>query len=75
MGWWGFLAPANTPPPIVNKLNEEIRKALAAVDVRERLEATGAIPVGNSPDEFAKQIKTNVDIYVKVAREAKIRAE
>lgn len=75
VGWWGFLAPANTPQPIVNKLNEEIRKALAAVDVRERLEATGAIPVGNSPDEFAKQIKTNVDIYVKVAREAKIRAE
>lgn len=75
VGWWGFLAPANTPQPIVNKLNEEIRKALAAVDVRERLEATGAIPAGNSPDEFAKQIKTNVDIYVKVARDAKIRAE
>jgi tripartite-type tricarboxylate transporter receptor subunit TctC len=75
VGWWGFLAPANTPQPLVNKLNEEIRKALAAAEVRERLEATGAIPVGNSPDEFAKQIKTNVDIYVKVARAANIRAE
>jgi tripartite-type tricarboxylate transporter receptor subunit TctC len=75
VGWWGFLAPANTPQPIVMKLNEEIRKALAAVEVRQRLEATGAIPAGNSPGEFAKQIKTNVDIYVKVARAANIRAE
>jgi tripartite-type tricarboxylate transporter receptor subunit TctC len=75
LGWWGFLAPANTPQPIINKLNEEIRKALTAVDVREGLEATGAIPVGNSPDEFAKQIKTDVDLYTKVAREANIRAE
>lgn len=75
VGWWGFLAPANTPQPIVDRLNGEIRKALAAAEVRERLEATGAIPAGNSPDEFAKQIKTNVDIYVKVARAANIRAE
>jgi tripartite-type tricarboxylate transporter receptor subunit TctC len=75
VGWWGFLAPANTPQPVVIKLNEEIRRALAAAEVRERLEATGAIPVGNSPEEFAKQIKTNVEIYAKVAREANIRAE
>jgi tripartite-type tricarboxylate transporter receptor subunit TctC len=75
LGWWGFLAPANTPQPIVARLNEEIRKALAAPDVRERLEATGAIPVGNSAEEFAQQIKTSVDIYVKVARNANIRAE
>ena len=40
----GFLAPANTPQPIVMKLNGEIRKALAAVEVRERRKATGAIP-------------------------------
>lgn len=39
-----FLAPANTPQPIVIKLNGEIRKALAAVEVRERRKATGAIP-------------------------------
>ena len=75
VGWWGFLAPANTPQPIVNRLNEEIRKALAAAEVRERLEATGAIPAGNSPEEFSKQIKTHVDLYVKVARAANIRAE
>jgi tripartite-type tricarboxylate transporter receptor subunit TctC len=75
LGWWGFLAPAGTPQPIVAKLNAEIRKALATPEVRERLEATGAIPVGNSAEEFAKQIKTSVDIYVKVARDANIRAE
>jgi hypothetical protein len=51
------------------------RRYQAAPHLRERLAATGAIPVGNSAETFARQIKTRVDIYVTVAREANIRAE
>ena len=51
------------------------RRCKAAPDLRERLAATGAIPVGNSAETFARQIKTRIDIYVTVARDANIRAE
>jgi hypothetical protein len=51
------------------------RRCKAAPDLREHLAVTGAIPVGNSAETFARQIKTNVDIYVKVARDANIRAK
>jgi len=51
-------------------------KTLANPEVRERLEASGAIPVGgNTPQEFAAQIKATIDVYVKVAREGKIQAQ
>ena len=75
LAWFGLFAPAKTPMPIVRRLHGEIVKALAQPDVRERLEALGAIPVGNTPEEFAAQIKATIDVQVKVARAANIRAE
>jgi tripartite-type tricarboxylate transporter receptor subunit TctC len=73
--WFGLFAPANTPRPIVMKLHAEIVKALAAPEIRERLEAVGVEVVGNMPDQFAAQIRSDLDRYIKVAREANIRAE
>ncbi len=75
IAWWGMFAPAGTPGAIVKKLHDEIVKALKAPEVRERLQALGAIPVGNTGAEFAVQIKTAIDRYVKVARESNIRSE
>ena len=75
IAWWGLFGPAKMPAPLVSRLNGEIVKALANPEVRERLEALGAIPVGNTPQEFAAQIKATIDVYVKVAREGKIQAQ
>ena len=52
--WFGLLAPAGTPPDIVNRIQQEVAKALATPAVKEKLLAQGAIPSGNSPAEFAK---------------------
>ena len=54
--WFGLLAPAGTPPDIVNRIQQETAKALASPAVKEKLLAQGAIPGGNMPQDFAKMI-------------------
>jgi tripartite-type tricarboxylate transporter receptor subunit TctC len=54
--WFGLLAPAGTPPDIVNRIQQETAKALASPAVKEKLLAQGAIPGGNTPQEFARMI-------------------
>ncbi len=54
--WFGLLAPAGTPPEIVNRIQQETAKALGTPAMKERLLAQGAIPSGNTPAEFAKLI-------------------
>lgn len=73
--WYGLLAPANTPREIVARLHAEIVKALAAPEVRERFESFGTEPVGNTPEAFAAQIRSDIVKWRKVARAANIRAE
>jgi tripartite-type tricarboxylate transporter receptor subunit TctC len=73
--WYGLFAPANTPREIVTKLNGEIIKSLATAETRERLESIGLLPIGSTPEQLAAQIRGDIDKFVKVAREAKIRAE
>lgn len=51
--WFGLLAPAGTPPEIVNRIQQETAKALASPAVKEKLLANGAIPSGNTPQQFA----------------------
>ncbi len=66
--WFGLLAPAGTPADIVSRLQQESAKALASPAVREKLEAQGAIPGGNTPVEFARMI---ADEHAKWARVVK----
>ena len=68
-GWYGILAPAGTPRPVIEKLNQEFVKALTAPLVRERLRALGADPVGNSPEEFAAFIKAELAKYATVIKD------
>jgi tripartite-type tricarboxylate transporter receptor subunit TctC len=73
--WYGAVAPAKTPREIVVRLNQEIRKALALPDVKERMASLGADIVASSPDETAAFFKSEVAKYTKVARAANIRSD
>jgi tripartite-type tricarboxylate transporter receptor subunit TctC len=73
--WYGVLAPARTPKAIVSRLHDEIVRALALPEVRERLNSVGFELVGSTPDEFAAFIKSEIAKWTKVVRAAKISAE
>jgi tripartite-type tricarboxylate transporter receptor subunit TctC len=75
LGWWGILAPAKTPKPIIQKLNMALVKALNANEVKNKFVTANATPIGNTPEEFREQIKEEVDLYVKVAKQANIKAD
>jgi tripartite-type tricarboxylate transporter receptor subunit TctC len=66
--WFGLLAPAGTPPDIVARIQQESAKALASPAVREKLEAQGAIPGGNTPAEFARMIADEHAKWAKVVK-------
>ena len=73
--WYGFLAPAHTPKPIVDRLNREIVKILGLPDVKEKLAALGAEVVGNSPQEFAAAIRADVEKWKRIVVETGAKAE
>lgn len=75
VSWVGILAPAKTPPPIIDKLQNEIAAVLRMPVVRERYEALGIDPVGNTPDQFAAQIRADLARWDKVVKAANIRLE
>ena len=75
IAWFGLLAPAATPRPIIDRLAAEIRRIVEMPDVRARIEATGAEPVGTTPEAFAQRIASDVDKWKKVAGAAKIRID
>lgn len=68
--WFGILAPAGTPPDIVNKLQQEIAKALASTVVKEKLISQGADPVGNTPEQFAAHIHAETKKWAKVVKDS-----
>ena len=74
-GWYGVLAPARTPQPIIAKLNQEIVRILHTQEMKGRLSADGSEPVGSSPEQFAAHIKSEVSKWRKVVGEIGIRAE
>jgi tripartite-type tricarboxylate transporter receptor subunit TctC len=73
--WYGVLAPARTPRAIINKLHAEVAKAVRAPDLRDRLLNEGAIPVGNTPEQFAVFIQRELERWAKVIKDAGIRVE
>ena len=75
VGWFGWLAPAKTPRPIVARLNAEIVKALKAPDVRERLLSQSTEPVGNSQQQFSAFLKSERDKWAGVIKRAGIRMD
>ncbi len=73
--WYGMLAPAGTPKPVVDKLNALMVKSLQARDIQESYAAQGFIPVGSSPQQFAKKIEESISKFRGVVRDAKIPLE
>jgi tripartite-type tricarboxylate transporter receptor subunit TctC len=73
--WSGLLAPAGTPAPIVDRVHFETVKALARADVRARFATLGVAPIGNSPDEFAAAVKSEIPRWAKVIKAAGIKQD
>jgi tripartite-type tricarboxylate transporter receptor subunit TctC len=73
--WWGVLAPAGTPPAIVERLNKEIRKTLQVAEIRDRLSEQGIETVGSTPAEFGAHIRAETDKWVRVVKTASIETQ
>ena len=73
--WYGVLAPAGTPGDIVNALNAAIVKAVQKEDFRARLAQMGADPVAETPENFSKLLKEEIDRWATVVRESKAKPE
>ena len=71
--WFGVLAPGPTPKPIVARLNKEIVQHLRSADLKARLAAEGADPVGSTPAEFEQVIRRDIDKYVRIVKAAGVR--
>jgi tripartite-type tricarboxylate transporter receptor subunit TctC len=74
-GWFGFAAPARTPKEVVVILNKEIVRILALPEVKERLIAQGAEPVGDTPEQFAQYIKSEAAKWGKVIKTLNLKIE
>jgi len=73
--WYGILAPAGTPVPIVERLNREIVAATKSAKIQERLIGEAVIPVGSSPDEFTAHIKKELARMARVVKESGVKFE
>jgi tripartite-type tricarboxylate transporter receptor subunit TctC len=72
ISWTGLAGPAKLPQPIVDRLNAELRKALAAPDVKSRLEAMGGDPRATTPDEMKALVTRQYETWKKLAVEANL---
>jgi tripartite-type tricarboxylate transporter receptor subunit TctC len=73
--WFGMVAPAGTPQPIIDRLQKEIAAVLQTPAMQQRLEIEGADPVGNSAAEFGRVIKDEIAMWNEVAAAAGIKPQ
>ena len=74
-GWFGIVAPAGTPAPVVRRFNEEINKALKSPDVIERLQKAYAFAEGGSAEDFSKFLADEGARWTKLVRDVGIQPE
>ena len=72
MAYYGIIGPKGLPKEVVDKVNAAVRKALEDPAVKKRIEDTGSIVVGNTPEQFAEQIKTEFSVYKDVVAKQKL---
>lgn len=75
LSWVGVAAPAQTPAPVVERLNAELRRALALPEVRERLATLGAVPNPTSPAEMRQMVAGQVTTWRRVVEAANIERQ
>jgi len=73
--WWGLLAPAGTPAPIVNQLNQAVNKILASPQIKASFLREGALAAQMTPQQFGEVIRNDVDRWKKLAKERNIVAD
>jgi tripartite-type tricarboxylate transporter receptor subunit TctC len=73
--WYGLVAPAATPRPVVARLHEEVQKALQTPEVRERMSAVGGEVAPGTPEQFGALIRSDRTRYEKLVREANIKPD
>ncbi len=75
MAYYGILGPKGLPKEVIDKVHEGTLKALQDPAVRKRIEDTGSLIIGNTPAEFAQQIKAEFEVYKKVVDTAKLKLD
>jgi tripartite-type tricarboxylate transporter receptor subunit TctC len=75
LGWFGFMVPAGTPKPVIDKLYQDTAKVLQSPDIRTRFEQIGMVPVGNAPADFAKAIHEESARWAKIIKQRKLQIE
>ncbi|CAM8622179.1 MAG: hypothetical protein RJB68_1337 [Pseudomonadota bacterium] len=75
MAFYGIYGPKGLPKDVIDKINAGVKKVLEDPAVRKRIEDTGSLVVGNSPEQFAEQIKAEFEVYKKVVDSAKLRLD
>jgi tripartite-type tricarboxylate transporter receptor subunit TctC len=73
--WYGLLAPAGTPPPVIARINAEALRSLRSAEMKERLAADGAEPQGSTPEEFGALIRSELEKWGRVTRAAGIEPQ
>ena len=75
MAYYGILGPKGMPREVVDKVNAAMRKVLEDPAVRKRIEDTGSVVLGNTPEQFALQMKDELAVYRKVVETSKLKLE
>ena len=75
VNWYGLIAPAKTPKPVVDKISAEVAKAMQSPEMAQRLTAEGSEAVGTTPKEFEAHIKAEHELWSRVIKQAGIKGE
>jgi tripartite-type tricarboxylate transporter receptor subunit TctC len=75
MSWLGLAAAPQTPRPIIDRLNSELRRALEAPDIKVWLAQTGVLAAPSSPEELQRRVETEIELYARIAEVNGIKAE
>jgi tripartite-type tricarboxylate transporter receptor subunit TctC len=73
--WFGMVVTGSSPPAAVARLNAEVNNALKAPDVRDKLLAQGLYPAGGTPEQFGAHLRSEMQKYAKVIKEAGIKVD
>jgi tripartite-type tricarboxylate transporter receptor subunit TctC len=73
--WNGMFAPAGIPQPVLAKVSAEVTRAVHSPEIKKVFESEGATPVGSSPEEFGKVLRSEIEKWIKVAKAANIKLE
>ena len=75
VNWYGLIAPARTPKPVIERIARETSNAMHSPEMTKRLAAEGSEPVGSSPADFTAHIRSEIDQWSRVIKQAGIRGE